>query len=173
MTHGEVLRHTGSTTTRSEYRRKLGHSSSRPCWSRPASELRPPADTDGVAIAALLLDAYRGTIDDEGESESEALQAAQLFLRRCQSSYSLVVVERGSIVAMSFVVVVNECHYVDPVATAAPLKGMGIGRAIVDQSLSLLAANDVDQVGAVVTDGNVPSERLFASLDFTRVGAWR
>jgi L-amino acid N-acyltransferase YncA len=83
-----------------------------------------------------------------------------------------VVVALGSIVAMSLVVVVNERHYIDPVATASGLKGTGLGRDVVGQSLSLLAADHVEEVGAVITDGNVPSERLFASLDFTRVGVW-
>ena len=33
--------------------------------------------------------------------------------------------------------------------------------------------DDIVDVGAVVTEGNVPSERLFLSLGFERVGVWR
>lgn len=90
----------------------------------------PAADADRDALAALLLDAYRGTIDDEGR------------------------------------------HYIDPVATAASRKGRGIGAWAVATSIRLLQRDGVGGVGAVITDGNVASERLFARLGFTRVGPW-
>jgi L-amino acid N-acyltransferase YncA len=35
-----------------------------------------------------------------------------------------------------------------------------------------LAASGIRVVGATITDGNVPSERLFTRLGFQRVGAW-
>lgn len=73
-------------------------------------------------------------------------------------------------VAMSFVVVVHDLHYIDPVATASDRKGQGLGGAAVRASLARLA--DGPAVGAVITDGNTPSERLFARLGFERVGPW-
>ena len=82
-------------------------------------------------------------------------------------------VGHDAVMALSFVVVVKDRHYVDPVATAVPFKGAGLGRTAVDHSLSLLASDGVEEAGAVITDGNVPSERLFTSLGFTRVAAWR
>lgn len=90
----------------------------------------------------------------------------------CHRQYSRVAVRQNSIVAMSFVVVVNERHYIDPVATASAHKGTGLARAVVDDSLARLSADGIDDVGAVITDGNVPSERLFTSLGFIRVGPW-
>ena len=141
-------------------------------WARPECAVRAPVEADRQAIATLLLDAYRGTIDDEGEGEDEALDAAGYFLSRCVPAYSLLVVHGERVVAVSLVVVVNALHYIDPVATAAAHKGAGLGRAAVAHSIALLSHAGVDEVGAVVTDGNVPSERLFASLGFERVGAW-
>jgi L-amino acid N-acyltransferase YncA len=38
--------------------------------------------------------------------------------------------------------------------------------------LHSLAADDVTEVGAAITDGNVPSVRLFARLGFVRTGSW-
>ena len=143
-----------------------------PLWSRSDSQVRPPVDGDREALAVLLLDAYRGTVDDEGESESEALDAVDHYLSVCRRPYSRLVVRDGSIIAMSLVVVVKERHYIDPVTTAAAFKGMGFAGAVVSHSVELLAADGVAEVGAVITDGNVPSERLFTSLGFSRVGAW-
>ena len=85
----------------------------------------------------------------------------------------MVLDEHDSLLAMSFVVIVESRHYIDPVATASTSKGEGFGRAVVLVSLRSLADAGVAEVGAVITDGNTPSERLFAGLGFVRVGAWR
>ena len=73
---------------------------------------------------------------------------------------------------MAFVVVVGGERYIDPVVTAPHLKGQGIGRAAVDHVLASLARSGEQRVGAVITDTNVPSQRLFASLGFERIGPW-
>jgi L-amino acid N-acyltransferase YncA len=39
-------------------------------------------------------------------------------------------------------------------------------------TLATLAESGVTEVGATITDGNEPSQRLFTSLGFERVGAW-
>ena len=58
------------------------------------------------------------------------------------------------------------------VATAAARKGHGLGTDAVLHSLGSLARDGVSDVGAVITDGNVASERLFRRLEFARVGPW-
>lgn len=74
--------------TRSEYRLQLGLTGLT-AGNWPDSDLRAPLATDRDALAALLLDAYRGTIDDEGEDEAAALQAADHYMSRCLPPYSL------------------------------------------------------------------------------------
>jgi GNAT superfamily N-acetyltransferase len=124
------------------------------------------------ALARLLLDAYRGTIDDDGEGEPEAQAAIEQYLARLVPDCSIVIEEDGTPVAMSFVVVVGDRHYIDPVVTAPARKGQGLGTAAVSHSLRELQHRGVDEVGAVITDGNLASERLFARLGFRRVGPW-
>ena len=155
--------------TRSEYR---GATSVDAPSTERGVELRPVTDGDRSAIASLLLDAYRGTIDDEGEGEPEALAAADFYLGSIVRGCSVVAESQGALVAISFVVVVGEVHFIDPVATAATMKRQGVGRRAVSQSLALLAERGVDEVRAVITDGNVGSEALFVSLGFRRVGSW-
>lgn len=119
-----------------------------------------------------MLAAYRGTIDDEGEGDEEALDAIDHYFDTLEWQHSSVCERDDRLVAMSFVVIVDGRHYIDPVAVAASHKGQGLGTAIVTVSIRSLADAGVSEVGATITDGNAPSERLFTRLGFVRVGAW-
>jgi hypothetical protein len=51
----------------------------------------------GAALTAL--DAYRGTVDDEGEDHEAALAAVDEWLSRLESPHSVVLEQDGRIVA--------------------------------------------------------------------------
>ena len=156
------------TRTRSEYRMA-------PILVAPAQHslrARHPNEADRDALAALLLDGYRNTIDDEGEDLDDAYAAIDEYLKRIERPHSFVVIEQQIVVAFSFVVVVKEVHYIDPVVVASKRKQRGLARATVRLCLGSLAAAGISEVGATITDGNVASERLFAGLGFYRRGAW-
>ena len=121
--------------TRSEYRRSLDVTPAAPARRSGPPAIAPATSADRDALAGLLLDAYRGTIDDEGEGEAEARQAIDHYLGRLLPAYSVVIEEDGRPVAMSFVVVVGGRHFIDPVATAAERKGRGLGTEAVLHSL--------------------------------------
>ena len=140
--------------------------------TRPSFEARQPVEADRVALAAVLLDGYRNTIDDEGEDLDDAYAAIDQYLTRIERPHSFVVIE-GEIVAFAFVVIVEDVHYIDPVVVAAARKQRGFGRAAVQLCLASLAATGIAEVGATITDGNLASERLFAGLGFSRRGEWR
>jgi len=158
--------------TRSEYRRSLDVAPPAPTGRSGPSAFVPATSVDRGALAMLLLDAYQGTIDDEGEGEIEARQAIDEYMGRVLPAHSVVIEEDGQLMAMSFVVIVGGRHFIDPVATAAARKGHGLGTDAVLHSLGSLARDGVSDVGAVITDGNVASERLFRRLEFARVGPW-
>ena len=128
--------------------------------------------TDREQLATVILDAYRGTVDDEGEDHEAALAAVDDWLSRLESPHSVVLEQDGRIVAVSFVVNVAGREYIDPVAIVSGRKREGLGRAAVATSLRSLHEVGVREVGAVITDGNTASERLFTSLGFVRVGSW-
>jgi GNAT superfamily N-acetyltransferase len=154
--------------TRSEYRLS-------PIPVTPSSRrlrTRQLLDSDREALAALMLDGYQGTIDDEGESFDDALEAIDDYLAHALRQHSLVVIEREMIIALACVVVVDAVHYVDPVVVASDQKRNGIGREAVIALLKSLADEEITEVGATITDGNSASERLFVGLGFTRRGTW-
>jgi ribosomal protein S18 acetylase RimI-like enzyme len=157
------------TRTRSEYR-----VSPIPVAAPQRSlHTRHPVDTDRDALAALLLDGYRNTIDDEGEDLDDAYVAIDEYLARIERRHSFVVFEQDIAVAFSFVVIVNGTHYIDPVVVAPARKQRGLARATVQMCLASLAAAGIAEVGATITDGNIASERLFAGLGFGRCGEWK
>jgi GNAT superfamily N-acetyltransferase len=123
-------------------------------------------------LAALMLDAYRDTIDDEGESPEDAFSAIDYYLASIVRPHSYVMVDGSDLAAFAFVVVVNDLHYIDPVVVAAARKRLGFGSALVRRCLGSLADAGVFEVGATITDGNVASERLFVGLGFDLHGAW-
>lgn len=133
---------------------------------------RPPRSSDREALAALMLDGYRNTVDDEGEDLDDALEAVEEYLRHADRDHSIVVTEGGEIVAMAFAGVYDGRYYVDPVVVAAARKRAGLGRDAVRVVLGSLASAGIAEVGATITDGNVASERLFTGLGFTRRGPW-
>lgn len=157
--------------TRSEY--LLADASSAPALAETQiGRVRSVLRADRAQLAALMLAAYRGTVDDEGEGDHEALEAIDHYFDTMEWSHSVVCEIDAQVVAMSFVVVVEGRHYIDPAATAASFKGRGLGRTVVETSLRSLAEAGITEVGATITDGNTPSERLFARLGFVRVGSW-
>ena len=161
------------TRTRSEYR--LDDLETLPVdgvATTGAISVRLPGAADRDELAALLLAAYRGTVDDEGEDLADAIEAIEHYDSILLPGPSVVVTDCAQIVAMSFVVVVDDVHYIDPVVVAPTHQRRHVGRDSVVTSLRALAADGVTSVGATITDGNVASERLFAALGFRRVGSW-
>jgi len=139
---------------------------------RAPLSVEPPSGCSRESLADLLLDAYRGTIDDEGETRVEALQAIDFYFGNLVPEYSVLIADGGLPVAMSLVVVVNGLHYVDPVVTASDRKRQQLGATAVSHCLERLRRDGVAEVGAVITDGNTASERLFTKLGFVRAGDW-
>lgn len=140
---------------------------------RPDSlRVRHVERADHEALARLMLDAYRGSIDDEGENIEDARTAIDHYFETIVWPHSFVIVGGDQPLAMSMVVIVDRFHYIDPVATAAGHKGQGLGRIAVATSLRSLTKSGITEVGAVITVGNAPSERLFTRFGFVRVGGW-
>lgn len=156
------------TRTRSEYRMSPIHVAA---TSVPLPTIHPD-EKQRDSLAALMLDAYRKTIDDEGETLDDALGAINYYLASIVRPHSYVMVDGSDLVAFAFVVVVNDVHYIDPVVVASTRKRLGFGGALVRRCLGSLADAGVFEVGATITDGNVASERLFVGLGFGRHGSW-
>lgn len=114
------------TRTRSEYRMSTIRVAPAPL----SFETSYPIETQRDARATLMLDACRSTIDDEGEDFDDACRAIDHYLASIVRPHSFVVLDGAVPVAFSFVVVVNDVQYIDPVVVASARNRHGLGSAV-------------------------------------------
>ncbi len=137
---------------------------------RAGVELRPPEHGDAEALAQLMLDAYRGTIDYEGETIVEAREEiAGYFGGEANLEASRLAWQDGSLVAACLVTTHSTGALIGYVMTAAEHKNTRLATTALAHTLRALADAGHGSVRAWITDGNVPSERLFVSAGFTRL----
>jgi uncharacterized protein (DUF924 family)/RimJ/RimL family protein N-acetyltransferase len=131
---------------------------------------RVPQPEDGDALAALMLEAYRGTIDDEGETPEETRAAVQQLFDGVFGpllwAVSEVIEEGGRLVAATLITIWEDRPFVAFTVTAPSHQGQGLARAGLQRAMNRLRAGDETELRLVVTRGNAPAEHLYASLGF-------
>lgn len=136
---------------------------------------RTAAPSDQEALAALMLDAYRGTVDYEGESLDDALReighvysgSYGRFLPDC----SFVVSAEAGLSSACLVVLLNEGKPDETplLAFAMTLKQdqrRGLASALILRSATSLSRLGYCRFSLVVTADNVPARRLYDRLGF-------
>ena len=121
------------------------------------------------------MDSYKGTIDYDGESIVEAISEVESYFSRKDS----LAMPAASTLAFKGDRIVSCCLVSkwekrdDPligyIMTLAEFKHLGLGAYVSAKSMMKVAALGYGGACAVVTEGNVPSERLVSSLGFVRV----
>lgn len=132
---------------------------------------RPLRSGDRSDLARLMLDAYVGTIDYEGESLDEALgEVDDWYAGTPLVDHSFGVEVEGELAAALLAMAVDGEPFVAIVMTAAAHKGMGLGRAVVQAALASLGRAGHPRVTLAITNGNTASERLFLAAGAVPVG---
>lgn len=136
----------------------------------PGLTVRAPVHADAEKLAELVLAAYRGTIDDEGETPDETLEMVrQLFAGEYGVmlwNVSELCLSQGRPVAATICTVWQGRPFVAFMVTAPEWKGRGLARAGLTRAINRLAAAGDPLLRLVVTVGNVPAEKLYTSLGF-------
>ena len=130
-----------------------------------AAEITLFSRSDVRSLAELMMDAYVGTIDYEGESLSEAFDEVESWFEGApllQHSYGLVVDD----VLVSAVMLrsLDDVPFLSYVMTRADGKQQGLGRYVTALALASLRDAGESQVVFYITEGNTASEELFLSL---------
>ncbi len=128
------------------------------------------------ALAELMLDAFHDTIDSEGESLDDAIFEIHQFLlpfshEKAPIHCSQLVWEKERPLSACLVSQWEKREYpwISYVFTASKAKNRGLGRLVLLKALTRLRQTGWNEVGAMITEGNRPSEKLFASLGFERI----
>jgi predicted GNAT family acetyltransferase len=130
-----------------------------------SSQTRSIERDDLGDLAQLMLDAYIGTIDYEGENLDEAAAEVRSFFDgdpMLDHSFLVEVEER--IVSAILIVNHNEGPLVRTVMTLPEYKRKGLARVVTSRTLVSLAAQGYTKLVLYITEGNQASEALFKSL---------
>jgi RimJ/RimL family protein N-acetyltransferase len=154
-------------------------------WTKPTDKttlaglsLRTPEISDLRALAELMLEAYRGTIDYEGETIAEAVDELQRYLAPSAKHHALLkhsaLLTDGTMLVSACLVMHwsrRNCPSIGYVISHPLWKRRGLARHVVAESLCRLANDGHREVRTIITKGNAASEGLFLSLGFTRLTA--
>ncbi len=142
--------------------------------SWPCRTVRP---SDREDLAILLYAAFRGTIDDEGETFADALAEID---RTLDGDYGdplfdcSFVVERGEFLASACLIGHPEPDGVPLVVfsmTRPNAQREGLARYLIQRSIDALLDRGHTRLRLIVSEGNVPARSLYASLGFRPIAA--
>lgn len=125
---------------------------------------RQPTPDDIPALGALMLDAYRDTIDYEGESLDDAIDEVTAFFGKGASPLldcSVVAFDSETPVSACLVTLANDVPMISYVYTAAAWKGRGLATALIQLSLNAVAKAGYPTLSLWVTVGNAPAEHIY------------
>lgn len=162
---------------RHEYRLNLERFQMRD-MAQPSADLfiRSPQVIDLEELASLMLDAYRGTIDEEGETYEDALNEVRAYFSGQRGGPAQLdgsqIFERGRTIRAACLVAdwtERRAPIIAYVMTRADWKRQGYAEALLVACLRDLKDQECSEVWAVITEGNEPAEKLFQQIGFQRM----
>ena len=139
--------------------------------------VHPVTPEDGPLLGALMYAAYHDTIDDEGETPSEAIAEIESTLKGKHgpllSEASLVIEENGRALGATVITDWSDEH----TGARQPLlaflmvlpeaSGQGMGTYLLSRSINALLAHGERDLVLFVTVGNSAAQRVYQNLGFT------
>jgi GNAT superfamily N-acetyltransferase len=139
-------------------------------------KLRPALSGDSGALAKLMIEAYRGTIDDDGETIDDAIREVEGYLAGKHGGQPMLTESRlafdGDHLAGACLTgewQERQQPLIAYVMTHPAWKNRGVGKLVVAAVLEALREQGYGQVRAVISEGNIPSERLLGGMGFRPV----
>lgn len=135
--------------------------------------LRPLVEDDAPGLADLMLAAFRGTVDDEGEDLDQARDEvrrtfAGSYGRLLWNASFVVEGERATPAFLSASVITfwQDLPLLSFSVTHPQAERRGLATALIRQSARTLTGQGYARLDLFVTRGNAPAERLYEKLGF-------
>ncbi|CAB3759830.1 hypothetical protein GQ57_34035 [Burkholderia sp. MSh2] len=138
-----------------------------------SADLRHIQHGDASALGLLFFTAFHGTIDDIGQTEAQYASKATAILAgqygQWISEASWTVEQTGGLQSACLVCDYQAygCPVIAVIASAPGSQRLGAAGALLDAALAKLSALGHSECSAMITNGNVASERLFRSRGFS------
>ena len=131
---------------------------------------RRPIISDRSELARLMIDAYTGTIDYDGETVEDALKEVDGYFAGKSGlpllAASWICLQESEMAGALLVSIWQDAPLIAYVMTAAAVKSQGLASAMLARSLADLTVQGYREVVAFITEGNLPSEALFRRAGF-------
>jgi len=142
----------------------------RPRLAQPAHVARNPRPEERELLAHLMLAAYRGGADDEGETIAEALQEVDHVLVSADRPFipeaSFVIERDGALATASLVSLFRGAPLITHIMTHPNYKRRGLGASALLSSATALREQGWSSLSLYVTDSNGPALALYRKLGF-------
>jgi ribosomal protein S18 acetylase RimI-like enzyme len=134
---------------------------------------RPFEPSDVAAIGTLLLAAYRGTVHDEGETESDAVAEVKSTIDGAYGPFlheaSFVVEEGGRSLGASLVTLYESLPFLAHIVVHPDMQRRGIGTLLIEASGKALHSASHAEMELIVTEANESAVNLYRKLGFRQV----
>ena len=134
--------------------------------------IRNISNEDAHLLGSLMLDAYKDTIDYEGESLEDAVSEVQATLNGKYGPFleksSFLAEKDGKAISLSIVTRFGEVK--NPLLafsmTHPEYKNQGFASYLLKRTINALLDDDFNELYLVVTEGNKPALHLFKKMGF-------
>ena len=141
--------------------------------AQPAHAARNPRLTEREPLARLMLAAYRGGADDEGETIAEALQEVDSVLVSADRPFipdaSFVIEVDATLASASLVSLFRGAPLVTHIMTHPNYKRRSLGASALLRSADALRQQGWSSLSLYVTDSNEPALALYHQLGFQTI----
>ena len=132
--------------------------------------LRAPVAADAGALARLMLAAYAGSVDDEGEDEADALVEVRKTFAGDYGAFdaasSKLVARADGLLHATLLTRWQGQPFVAFAMTAPAARRAGLARACLISAMQDLRDQGKGEIRLVVTLANLPARTLYESLGF-------
>lgn len=131
---------------------------------------RSISPADAAALGRLMVEAYQGTIDYDGETVEQATEEVSGMLGGKYGAFlpsaSFIVEDEGQPVSACLISLWEDAPLITVVMTRPDYKGQGLGTFLVRQSINALHAEGYKTLYLFVTVGNEDAQHIYEKLGF-------